>query len=208
MDLQLTYYYCSGKGVLCRKHLSGSRQNHVDQLIQIFYFLFSAASLLAALVAVTCIPLTVLFGKKAHAYIPLSGFSVPADFPFAIDKHTGELFARGFIDRETKENYNFEVTVSISLSPRSCDYTLVISVLATLVSPSSLTSSSQATDLGEPVQNTSCEVHIKIKDVNDVRPRFYTDPYLAHVPENLDPGHKVRPHSPFQTALIPLSRPS
>lgn len=42
------------------------------------------------------------------------------------------------------------------------------------------------------MQNTSCEVHIKIKDVNDVRPRFYTDPYLAHVPENLDPGHKVR----------------
>ncbi|CAG2120267.1 unnamed protein product, partial [Medioppia subpectinata] len=28
-------------------------------------------------------------------------------------------------------------------------------------------------------------------DRNDERPRFYTDPYLAHVPENLDPGHKV-----------------
>lgn len=35
-----------------------------------------------------------------------------SDFPFSIDVHTGELFARGFIDRESRENYNFEVTVS------------------------------------------------------------------------------------------------
>lgn len=55
------------------------------------------------------------------------------------------------------------------------------------------------------MQNTSCEVHIRIKDVNDVRPRFYTDPYLAHVPENLDPGHKVRSDSIFEKALIPLN---
>lgn len=133
---------------------------------------------------------------------------VSTDFPFSIDKHTGELFARGFIDRETKENYNFEVTVSIALthSPRSRRYTLVIPFLRILFS--SLTTF-QATDLGEPVQNTSCEVHIKIKDVNDVRPRFYTDPYLAHVPENLDPGHKVRFKSPLPEVLIPLSlRPS
>ena len=43
----------------------------------------------------------------------------PADFPFAIDRNTGELFAKGFIDRETKENYNFEVTVSSSFPRHS-----------------------------------------------------------------------------------------
>ena len=59
----------------------------------------------------------------------------------------------------------------------------------------------QATDLGEPAKNTSCEIHVRIKDVNDVKPRFYTDPYLAHVPENLDPGHKVR----VLRQTIPLS---
>jgi len=90
------------------------------------------------------------------------------DFPFTIDKKTGELFAKGYIDRETREKYNFEVTAS---------------------------------DYGEPPQNTSCEVHVKIKDVNDVRPRFYTDPYLAHVPENLDPGHKVTQIAAFDPDL-------
>lgn len=35
------------------------------------------------------------------------------DFPFSIDIHTGELYAKGFIDREARENYNFEVSVSI-----------------------------------------------------------------------------------------------
>jgi hypothetical protein len=58
------------------------------------------------------------------------------EFPFAIDKQTGELFARGFIDRESKENYNFEVTVSIILfvkhSCRSRHYTLVIFAHGTL----------------------------------------------------------------------------
>lgn len=115
---------------------------------------------------------------------------VSTDFPFSIDKHTGELFARGFIDRETKENYNFEVTVSIALTHSQLTSLHARHLLFFKTLFSSLTTF-QATDLGEPVQNTSCEVHIKIKDVNDVRPRFYTDPYLAHVPENLDPGHKV-----------------
>lgn len=36
------------------------------------------------------------------------------DFPFSIDIHTGELYAKGFIDREARENYNFEVSVSIT----------------------------------------------------------------------------------------------
>ena len=67
----------------------------------------------------------------------------------------------------------------------------------------------QASDLGDPAQNSSCELHIKIKDVNDVRPRFYTDPYLAHVPENLDPGHKVRfpPRAPTPAlTLLPSAQ--
>lgn len=34
------------------------------------------------------------------------------DFPFSIDVHTGELFAKGFIDREQRETYSFEVTVN------------------------------------------------------------------------------------------------
>ncbi|XP_054156169.1 protocadherin Fat 4-like isoform X2 [Oppia nitens] len=84
--------------------------------------------------------------------------NVPADFPFSVDVYTGELFAKGFIDREQKEIYNFEVT---------------------------------ALDSGEPPTNSSTEVKIIVGDRNDERPRFYTDPYLAHVPENLDPGHKV-----------------
>lgn len=36
-----------------------------------------------------------------------------------MDKHTGELFAKGFIDRESKENYNFEVTVSMFIVSRA-----------------------------------------------------------------------------------------
>lgn len=38
-------------------------------------------------------------------------------------------------------------------------------------------------------------------DRNDERPRFYTDPYLAHVPENLDPGHKVTQIAAFDPDL-------
>ncbi|RWS16902.1 protocadherin Fat 4-like protein, partial [Dinothrombium tinctorium] len=93
---------------------------------------------------------------------------VPVDFPFSIDVHTGELFAKGVIDREFRETYNFEVT---------------------------------ALDYGEPPLNTSAEVVIKVKDVNDEKPRFYTDPYLAHVPENLDPGHKVTQIAAFDPDL-------
>ncbi|RWS30694.1 protocadherin Fat 4-like protein, partial [Leptotrombidium deliense] len=93
---------------------------------------------------------------------------VPIDFPFTIDVHTGELFAKGLIDREFRETYSFEVT---------------------------------ALDYGEPPLNTSAEVSIKVKDVNDERPRFYTDPYLAHVPENLDPGHKVTQIAAFDPDL-------
>lgn len=59
----------------------------------------------------------------------------------------------------------------------------------------------QALDYGEPPQNTSTEVTIKIRDVNDERPRFYTDPYLAHVPENLEPGHKVTQIAAFDPDL-------
>ena len=45
------------------------------------------------------------------------------DFPFSIDVHTGELFAQGFIDREQKEIYTFEVTVRISfISFRSINW--------------------------------------------------------------------------------------
>ena len=44
----------------------------------------------------------------------------------------------------------------------------------------------------ERFKNTFNDFIISSKlDRNDERPRFYTDPYLAHVPENLDPGHKV-----------------
>jgi len=79
-------------------------------------------------------------------------------FPLSIDVHTGELFARGPIDREQRDSYIFKV---------------------------------MALDMGEPPMNSTCEVVVKVKDINDEPPRFYTDPYLALVPENLDPGHKV-----------------
>lgn len=82
----------------------------------------------------------------------------PPTFPISIDVHTGELFARGHIDREQRDTFIFKV---------------------------------MAVDLGEPSLNTTCEVTIKVKDINDEPPRFYTDPYLALVPENLEPGHKV-----------------
>lgn len=42
------------------------------------------------------------------------------DFPFSIDVHTGELFAQSFIDREQRETYTFEVTVS------SCSFCFLI----------------------------------------------------------------------------------
>nr|XP_046916120.1 protocadherin Fat 4-like isoform X2 [Dermatophagoides farinae] len=94
--------------------------------------------------------------------------NVASDFPFSIDVHTGELFAHGFIDREQREIYTFEVT---------------------------------ALDYGEPPSNSTVEVKITILDKNDERPRFYTDPYLAHVPENLDPGHKVTQIAAFDPDL-------
>nr|XP_027203228.1 protocadherin Fat 4-like [Dermatophagoides pteronyssinus] len=94
--------------------------------------------------------------------------NVASDFPFSIDVHTGELFAQGFIDREQKEIYTFEVT---------------------------------ALDYGEPPSNSTVEVKITILDKNDEKPRFYTDPYLAHVPENLDPGHKVTQIAAFDPDL-------
>lgn len=56
-------------------------------------------------------------------------------------------------------------------------------------------------DYGEPPQNSTTEVTIKVKDVNDEKPRFYTDPYLAHVPENLDPGYKVTQIAAFDPDL-------
>lgn len=49
----------------------------------------------------------------------------------------------------------------------------------------------QATDFGEPQLNSTADILIEVIDVNDEPPRFYTDPYLAHVQENLDPGQKV-----------------
>lgn len=82
----------------------------------------------------------------------------PAAFPISIDVHTGELFARGLIDREQRDAFIFKV---------------------------------MAIDMGEPPMNSTCEVVVKVKDINDEPPRFYTDPYLALVPENLEPGHKV-----------------
>lgn len=87
-----------------------------------------------------------------------SGASGPHVFPISIDVHTGELFARGPVDREQRDSYIFKV---------------------------------MALDMGEPPMNSTCEVVVKVKDINDEPPRFYTDPYLALVPENLDPGHKV-----------------
>lgn len=87
-----------------------------------------------------------------------STFQAAPVFPLSIDVHTGELFARGPIDREHRDSYVFKV---------------------------------MAVDMGEPPMNSTCEVVVKVKDINDEPPRFYTDPYLALVPENLDPGHKV-----------------
>jgi len=81
-----------------------------------------------------------------------------AGFPISVDVHSGELFARGPIDREQRDSFLFKV---------------------------------MAVDLGEPALNSTCEVLVKVKDTNDEPPRFYTDPYLALVPENLEPGHKV-----------------
>lgn len=53
---------------------------------------------------------------------------------------------------------------------------------------------SKATDFGEPQLNSTADVIVEVIDVNDEPPRFYTDPYLAHVQENLDPGQKVCTH--------------
>ncbi|XP_013791225.1 protein dachsous-like, partial [Limulus polyphemus] len=89
-------------------------------------------------------------------------------FPFMVDVHTGELFAKGIIDRETQFNYVFSVT---------------------------------ALDYGEPPLNSTVKVTIEVKDVNDERPRFSTDLYLADVIENKDPGLKVTRVSAFDGDL-------
>ena len=52
-------------------------------------------------------------GKNGLVEYTISS-NVAADFPFTIDVHTGELFAQGFIDREQRELYTFEVTVSLT----------------------------------------------------------------------------------------------
>ncbi|EEC18238.1 cadherin-repeats domain-containing protein [Ixodes scapularis] len=80
------------------------------------------------------------------------------NLPFHVDVHTGELFATGVLDRETKFNYYFHVL---------------------------------ALDNGDPPQNSTVNVTVTIEDANDEKPRFFTDPYLAQIPENLDPGQKV-----------------
>ncbi|KAG0424080.1 hypothetical protein HPB47_000170 [Ixodes persulcatus] len=80
------------------------------------------------------------------------------NLPFHVDVHTGELFATGVLDRETKFNYYFHVL---------------------------------ALDNGDPPQNSTVNVTVTIDDANDEKPRFFTDPYLAQIPENLDPGQKV-----------------
>ncbi|OQR76891.1 protocadherin Fat 4-like [Tropilaelaps mercedesae] len=48
-----------------------------------------------------------------------------------------------------------------------------------------------ALDNGEVPRNSTVDVTVAVDDVNDERPKFFTDPYLAQVPENLDPGQKV-----------------
>ena len=49
--------------------------------------------------------------------------------------------------------------------------------------------------------NSTADILVRIKDVNDNRPRFYTDPYLAHVPENLEAGYKVTQIAAFDSDL-------
>ncbi|UYV72305.1 hypothetical protein LAZ67_9002567 [Cordylochernes scorpioides] len=48
-----------------------------------------------------------------------------------------------------------------------------------------------ALDNGEIPLNSTVNITVELEDVNDERPRFFTDPYLAQVQENLDPGQKV-----------------
>lgn len=49
------------------------------------------------------------YGKNGMIdYTIASG--VPVEFPFTVDVHTGELFASGFIDREHKDLYKFQVS--------------------------------------------------------------------------------------------------
>ncbi|XP_013776929.1 protocadherin Fat 4-like, partial [Limulus polyphemus] len=79
------------------------------------------------------------------------------DFPFVVDVHTGELFVKGVIDRETQPSFIFAV---------------------------------MALDYGEPPLNSTVNVTIEVQDINDEQPKFLTDPYLAEVPENQDPGLK------------------
>lgn len=48
-----------------------------------------------------------------------------------------------------------------------------------------------ALDNGDPPQNSTVNITVTVEDANDEKPRFFTDPYLAQIPENLDPGQKV-----------------
>jgi hypothetical protein len=106
-------------------------------------------------------------GRNGLVEYQFSG-ALPVDFPFALDVHTGQLFASGYLDRESRELYKLHVI---------------------------------ALDAGEPPLNSTTEVLVKVRDVNDERPRFYTDPYLAHVPENLDAGFKVTQIAAFDSDL-------
>lgn len=48
------------------------------------------------------------YGKNALLEYSIAS-GVPVEFPFTVDVHTGELFASGFIDREHKDLYKFQV---------------------------------------------------------------------------------------------------
>lgn len=77
------------------------------------------------------------YGKNGLVDYTLAN-SAPVEFPFSIDVHTGELFASGFIDREHKDLYKFQII---------------------------------AIDNGEPPLNSTADVLVRIKDVNDNKPR-------------------------------------
>ncbi|GFY46995.1 cadherin-89D [Trichonephila inaurata madagascariensis] len=49
----------------------------------------------------------------------------------------------------------------------------------------------EATDFTEPQLNSTADVLVEVIEMSDEPPRFYTDPYLAHVQESLHPGQKV-----------------
>ena len=74
-----------------------------------FFFVFCLFELMIYSPIQNCLILFVF-----RLYLLTKIFLLNLDFPFSIDVHTGELFAQGFIDREQKEIYTFEVTVRIS----------------------------------------------------------------------------------------------